>query len=84
MSLENAQAFLTQAEDDVVLREKLEDAAGDGPALVALGAEYGFAFTADELNDAMDNLYGDLSDDELENAAGGLGGIRQDVSDDDL
>lgn len=73
MSLKNAQAFLKEAEDNVALREKWEAATGNSAALVALGAEYEFDFTTDELNQAMDELDDNLSDDEMENTAGGGG-----------
>jgi predicted ribosomally synthesized peptide with nif11-like leader len=77
MSLEKAKSFLNKAEEDDALREKLEDLEGDSAAAVKLGAEHGFVFTAEEFNAAMDELYyGDLSDDELEDAAGGKSGYR--------
>jgi predicted ribosomally synthesized peptide with nif11-like leader len=77
MSLEKAKSFLNKAEEDDALREKLEDLEGDSAAAVKLGAEHGFEFTAEEFNAAMDEMYyGDLSDDELEDAAGGQTGYR--------
>jgi predicted ribosomally synthesized peptide with nif11-like leader len=76
MSLEAAKSFLQKADENDELRDKLEALGGDSDAAVKLGAAQGFQFTADEFVDAMDELYGDLSDDELENAAGGTGGIR--------
>jgi predicted ribosomally synthesized peptide with nif11-like leader len=77
MSLEKAKSFLNKAEEDAALREKLEALEGDGKAAVKLGAEFGFEFTAEEFAAAMDELYyGELSDDELEDAAGGQAGLR--------
>jgi predicted ribosomally synthesized peptide with nif11-like leader len=77
MSLEKAKSFLNKAEEDAELREKLEALEGDGKAAVKLGAESGFEFTAEEFAAAMDELYyNELSDDELEDAAGGKGGLR--------
>jgi predicted ribosomally synthesized peptide with nif11-like leader len=77
MSLEKAKSFLNKAEEDENLREKLEGLEGDGVAAVKLGAEFGFEFTVEEFNAAMDEMYyGDLSDDELEDAAGGQTGYR--------
>jgi predicted ribosomally synthesized peptide with nif11-like leader len=77
MSLEKAKSFLNKAEEDDNLRQKLEDLEGDSAAAVRLGAEHGFEFTAEEFDAAMDELYyGELSDDELEDAAGGETGYR--------
>jgi predicted ribosomally synthesized peptide with nif11-like leader len=77
MSLEKAKSFLNKADEDDALRERLEDLEGDGALAVKLGAEYGFEFTAEEFTAAMDELYyGDLSDDDLEDAAGGKSGYR--------
>lgn len=76
MSLEKARAFLKKVQEDAVLRAKVEQWVDDGPAVVKLGAEHGFVFTADEFITAYDEAFGDLSDDELTDAAGGLGGIR--------
>ena len=77
MSLEKAKSFLNKADEDDALRERLEDLEGDGALAVKLGAEYGFEFTAEEFTAAMDELYyGDLSDDEPEDAAGGKSGYR--------
>lgn len=62
MSVENARAFLQKAEDDDELKTRIEDAGGDGAVLVELGAAYGFSFTAEDLYEAMDDLYSDLDD----------------------
>lgn len=81
MSLEQAKSFLTTAEENEDLRQRLEALEGDGEAAVALGAEQGFEFTAEEFIAAMDEVYyGDLSDDELEDAAGGQTGLRPPLS----
>ncbi len=77
MSLVKAMSFLNKAEEDDALRERLEALEGDSAAAVKLGAENGFEFTAEEFDAAMDELYyGNLSDDELEDSAGGQGGLR--------
>ena len=76
MSLDNAKAFLKKADADKALRQKIEALAGDGEAGAKLGADNGFTFTADEFLSAYDDAFGELSDEELENAAGGLGGIK--------
>ena len=79
MSLEAAKSFLQKADENDELRDKLEALGGDSKAAVKLGAEQGFQFTAEEFVDAMDELYGELSEEELEDAAGGTGGIRPDI-----
>ncbi len=74
MSLENAKAFLKKVEADHDLYARLAKMEGDSAAAVKLASELGFTFSADDLITANDDLYGELSDDELESAAGGLGG----------
>jgi predicted ribosomally synthesized peptide with nif11-like leader len=80
MSLEIAKQFLKKAQQDDALYQRLSAIEGDKTAAVKLGAEFGFAFTADELQIASDELYGDLSDDDLEAAAGGQGGMRPPIT----
>lgn len=74
MSMENAKQFLQKANDDANLKAKLEGHEENGAEAVKLGAEAGFSFTAEEYTAAYDEMYGELSDEELEDAAGGLGG----------
>ena len=76
MSLETAKEFLKKANADQGLMAKLTAVEGNGPAAVKLGAEQGFVFTIADLNAAMDEVFGDLSDDDLAGAAGGQGGMR--------
>lgn len=74
MPLDNAKAFLQQAEADQALRAKIDATGSDGKAVVMIGSEKGFEFTVEELNAAIDELYGELSDEELASAAGGTSG----------
>ena len=76
MSLENAKAFLNKVNDDAEFYDKLAALSGNSQAAVELGASMGFVFTTEELIAATDEVFGDLSDDELASAAGGLGGMR--------
>lgn len=76
MSLKDAQAFLKKAGVDAALRAKVESLVDDSAAAVKLGAEQGFVFTVDEFVTAYDEAFGELSDEELTDAAGGLGGIK--------
>lgn len=76
MSLKDAKAFLKKVGEDAALRAKIEPSVDDGAAAVKSGAEHGFVFTADEFLAAYDEAFGELSDEELNDAAGGLGGIK--------
>jgi predicted ribosomally synthesized peptide with nif11-like leader len=78
MSMEALREFLQKASEDEELEKKIEEAVGDeaGPdRFVALGQENGFEFSPRE---AVYHLYElqnqELSDDDLENVAGGTGG----------
>ncbi|MBI5958199.1 MAG: Nif11-like leader peptide family natural product precursor [Chloroflexi bacterium] len=76
MPLEIAKQFLKKAQEDDALHQRLSAVEGDRAAAVKLGAELGFSFTAEELQTASDELYGDVSDDDLAAAAGGQSGLR--------
>jgi predicted ribosomally synthesized peptide with nif11-like leader len=74
MSAEKAKAFLKKAQDDQALQAKIDATQSNGKAVVKLGASLGYEFTVEELNMAIDELYGELSDEELASAAGGTTG----------
>ncbi len=74
MSAEKAKAFLKKAQDDQDLQAKIDATQSNGKAVVKLGASLGYEFTVEELNMAIDELYGELSDEELASAAGGTTG----------
>ncbi len=79
MTIETAKQFLKKAREDDALYKKLAAVEGDNAAAVKLGAAAGYVFTAKELGAASDELYGDLSDEDLAGAAGGQGGMRPPV-----
>ena len=67
MSEEQLKAFLEKVKADISLQEKLK-AASDADAVVAIAKEAGFSISADDLKNAQVT---ELSDEELEGAAGG-------------
>lgn len=73
MSVEAALAFLKKIETDDALRAKLAAADGRAAQAVELGKEMGLDFSVQDLQDAQDELDGELSDEDLADAAGGLG-----------
>ena len=68
MSEEQLKAFLEKLKDDSSLQEKLK-AAADTDAVLAITKEAGFMISADDLKNAQS----ELSDEEMEGAAGGRG-----------
>ena len=66
MSEEQLKAFLEKAKADTSLQEKLNEAA-DADAVVEIAKEAGFSITAED----MQSSTVELSDEELEGAAGG-------------
>ena len=66
MSEEQLKAFLEKVKADTSLQEKLK-AASDADAVVSIAKEMGFSISVDDLKNAQS----ELSDEELENAAGG-------------
>ena len=69
MSEEQLKAFLEKVKGDTNLQEKLK-AAADSDAVLAIAKEAGFSISADDLKNAQVT---ELSDEELEGAAGGDG-----------
>ncbi len=66
MSEEQLKAFLEKLQGDTSLQKKLK-AAADADAVTAIAKEAGFSISADDLTKAQS----ELSDAELESAAGG-------------
>ena len=66
MSEEQLKAFLEKVQGDTSLQEKLK-AAADTNAVAAIAKEAGFSISADDLTKAQS----ELSDEELEDVAGG-------------
>ena len=69
MSEEQLKAFLEKVKSDTSLQEKLNGAA-DADAVVEIAKEAGFSITAEDIQSRPV----ELSDEELEGAAGGLAG----------
>ena len=67
MSEEQLKAFLEKVKADTSLQEKLK-AAADADAVLAIAKEAGFSISADDLKNAQL----EVSDEELEAAAGGV------------
>ena len=75
MSEEQLNAFLEKAKTDASLQEKL-NAATSPEAAIEIAKAAGFSITADDIQ-SMKSTTVELSDEELEGAAGGFGsGIR--------
>ena len=70
MSEEQLKAFLEKVKGDTSLQEKLNGAA-DADAVVEIAKEAGFSITAEDIQSMPVK---ELSDEELEEAAGGNGG----------
>ena len=66
MSEEQLKAFLEKVKADTSLKEQLK-AAGDADAVLAIAKEAGFSVSVDDLKNAQS----EISDGELEGAAGG-------------
>ena len=72
MSEEQLNAFLEKVKADTTLQEKLK-AAASPEAAIEIAKEAGFAITAEDIQ-SMQSATVELSDDELEGAAGGIPG----------
>ncbi len=66
MSKENLEQFMSKVADSEELQAKIGEEI-DAEALIALGAECGCEFSAEDLTEAAE-----LSDDELDSIAGGI------------
>ena len=77
MSEEQLKALIEKVKSDTELRSKLE-AAESADAAIAIAKAAGFAITADDIQ-SMQSKPTELSDEELERAAGGLN-FRNDCS----
>ena len=72
MSEEQLNAFLEKVNGDTSLQEKLK-AAASPEAAIEIAKEAGFAITAEDIQ-SMQSATVELSDEELEGAAGGMRG----------
>ena len=71
MSEEQLKAFLEKVKSDTELQDKLKAAASPEAAL-QIAKEAGFSITAEDIQ-SMQSAPGEVSDEELEGAAGGRG-----------
>ena len=71
MSEQQLNAFLEKVKGDTSLQEKLK-AAGSNEAAIEIAKEAGFSITAEDIQ-SMQSSTVELSDAELEGAAGGFG-----------
>ena len=69
MSQEQLKAFLEKVKGDTSLQEKLK-AAASPEAVIEIAKEAGFSITAEDIQ-SMQSATAELSDEELEGAAGG-------------
>ena len=69
MSEEQLKAFLQKVKGDTSLQDKLK-AAASPEAAIEIAKDAGFAITAEDIQ-SMQSQSGELSDEELEGAAGG-------------
>ena len=72
MSVEALKEFLGKVGKDETLSEKVKTAGTDGNALIGLGKEIGLEFTAEDMKALKAQQGEELSDEELENVAGGF------------
>ena len=74
MSIENFKKFVEMTGQDINLQEKVKEAGTDVNAVIDLGKGKGCEFTAQDMKDTWDQEVGEkeLSDEELENVAGGF------------
>ena len=75
MSVEAVKGFIEKIGGDEVLAEKFKTAGVDVNAVIALGKENGFEFTAQDMktvHDEMSQSGTELSDEDLEKVAGGF------------
>ena len=70
MSEEQLKAFLEKVKSDTELQEKLK-AAADSDAVLSIAKEAGFAIASEDIQ-LMQPQSGEVSDEELEGAAGGF------------
>ena len=70
MSEEQLKAFLEKVKGDASLQEKLK-AAASPEAAIEIAKDAGFAITAEDIQ-SMQSATAELSDEELEGAAGGI------------
>jgi predicted ribosomally synthesized peptide with nif11-like leader len=76
MSLQRARNFLTRVSQNHRLQTQLEAAAWDSRTAVGIGSALGYQFTPTDLQSAIDETWGVLTEEELLGVAGGGGNGR--------
>src|SRR5258707_944109 len=71
MSEQNVLAFINQVSSDSALQERIGALPDDMGALVQLASAAGFSFTAEEWKAVAASCFGELSESDLDNVAGG-------------
>ncbi len=74
MSEQSVLAFVKRAGSDSALQKKIDALPGDVGALVQLASAAGFNFTAEEWKAVAASFFGELSESDLDNVAGGAAG----------
>ncbi len=72
MSVESLKQFIQKLGTDDALAGKFKGVSADPNAVIALGKEYNYEFTAEDMRDLKKQQGEELSDKELENVAGGF------------
>jgi len=77
MSKANAVQFIHKVGGDPALQQQIKGLNGNMPGLLSIAAKAGFNFTGDDWNNAVieiaDSMMGELSQEELDQVAGGGG-----------
>ncbi len=72
MSTESLKQFIQKLGTDDALAGKFKGISADPNAVIALGKEQGYEFTAEDMKALKEQQGDELSDQELENVAGGF------------
>ncbi len=73
MSSENIERFSAEAKNNSELAEEIKKLGSDVAGIVKLAECKGFPFTEDELKEYSEAKKGELSEEQLEKVAGGVG-----------
>ena len=73
MSIDEIHRFNKDVIETEALQEAIKDVGEDMAKLVSIAKEKGYDFTEDELKQAADSAEEELSDEDLEEVAGGFG-----------
>lgn len=71
MSIDEVKRFSLAVQDSPELQEEIKKIGPDLPAIAAFAAKKGYSFSAEELQQCATLQKGELSEDQLDNVAGG-------------